>query len=166
MQLSVIITLASKDVTNFERSEDQTLLVRVKLVKSAIWARGQPGTHFYLGSWPLHCWWCQRIQPCSMWCWLHLAEFQFSILAAVWHSVTLLEKVGSKSITGSYNKLWATLSLQRNGRHVWCTFWQFIQLRIPKSEGMYSVENQIAKGGSVIVVRGDTGGCYCVLCPS
>ena len=80
------------------------------------------------------------VDPCRS----RLAEFQFGILAAVWHSVTFLEKVGSKSMSDTYHEPLAKLSLQKNRRHVWCTIWQFVRLRITKCQGMCSVENRIA----------------------
>ena len=43
----------------------------------------------------------------------------------------------------TYHEPLAKLSLQKNRRHVWCTIWQFVRLRITKREGMCSVENRI-----------------------
>ena len=68
----------------------------------------------------------------------------FKVFAAAWHSVTFLEKVGSKSMSDTYHEPLAELSLQKNCRHVWYTIWQFLRLRITKYEEMCSVENRIA----------------------
>ena len=64
---------------------------------------------------------------CDTNCWLlqyqlgpQLAEFQFGIDAVVWHSVTLFEKLGSKSSMGSYSELWAKFSGRKNVRYAWC----------------------------------------------
>ena len=46
----------------------------------------------------------------------------------------------------------AKLSLQKNRRHVWCTIWQFVRLRITGCV-QWQIELQLfGKGGSVIVI--------------
>ena len=47
-------------------------------------------------------------------------------------------------MSDTYHEPLARLSPPKSHRHVWCTIWQFVWLRITKCEGMYSVENWIA----------------------
>ena len=63
------------------------------------------------------------------------AEFQFDILAAVWHSATFLEKVGSKSLNGSYSQLWV-ISFRKKME---VSVMYILRLRITKNEEMWAV---------------------------